>query len=301
MFFNSFNEEVREIFNQDKDKYLVLSWIIFNANYQEEYNGLGMYECYFTHGLMAKIFSFSKSKSAKIIDELIEEKHIEWVKKSTSKHDKSIIKLLILENGKKNGRENREINGNENDESIDSQGECEPDGMVGGTVNGIVGGTVKVPLSKNLSKNLSNQCVYKPLIQAPHVKLTEEQYNALIQEHGSEYIENIILDLENYIVNGDGAKYTDHNLAIRSWIRYRQACKPNKESQSHTGGRVIQPKQTYTTSQAKLSGRDKFTSIHQHNWNMSDLEKAQELLLARNLGEITEDQYQQEISKISFG
>lgn len=47
MFFNGFDERAREIFKVDKSKHNVLSWIIYNTNYQEEYKGLTNRECYF--------------------------------------------------------------------------------------------------------------------------------------------------------------------------------------------------------------------------------------------------------------
>ena len=32
-----FNEEMKKIFNEDIDKHNILTWIIYNTNYQEEY------------------------------------------------------------------------------------------------------------------------------------------------------------------------------------------------------------------------------------------------------------------------
>ncbi|MGH4140742.1 hypothetical protein [Clostridium sp.] len=55
MFFNSFNEETRRIFNNDIEKFLVYAWIIFNTNYQvEEYKGLKQYECKFSYLIVEK-------------------------------------------------------------------------------------------------------------------------------------------------------------------------------------------------------------------------------------------------------
>lgn len=302
MFFNSFDEHVRKIFKEDIDKYLVISWIIFNTNYQEEYNGLGRYECYFTHGMMIEKFGLSRTKSAKIIEQLVADNFIVWIKKSKNQHEKSIIKLHEPQNSRWNSKQNSRNTGtetsNENTERFDITGfrECEETANMTAsktptkTADETVTNTLSINISKNLSKNISNQCVYKPLPKSPNVKLTEEQFNNLVQEHGVEYTENIILDLENHIVNGDGAKYTDHNLAIENWIRYRQGRKSN---------RVVQ-KQSTLPFKPKPKKQERFTNIAQHNWDFNQLEHAEELLQAAKRGELTENQYQEAINQLAI-
>lgn len=59
---------------------------------------------------------------------------------------------------------------------------------------------------ENLIKFLS--CVF----------LTQIEYGKLIDEYGEREITQRIQALENYIVNGKGKKYRDHNLVIRNWL-----------------------------------------------------------------------------------
>jgi predicted phage replisome organizer len=55
------------------------------------------------------------------------------------------------------------------------------------------------------------------------VKLTQEQYDKLINKYGRYQLHKEILALDNYIVNGKGNKYKDHYRALNIW------CGKNKE------------------------------------------------------------------------
>lgn len=94
MFFNRFDERTREIFKKDKAKHNVLSWIIYNTNYQERYNGLMNRECYFSYSVIEKECGISHKKALRIIKELEQEGIIKWKFKSKSKYEKSILELL---------------------------------------------------------------------------------------------------------------------------------------------------------------------------------------------------------------
>lgn len=61
------------------------------------------------------------------------------------------------------------------------------------------------------------------------VKLTQEQYNKLINKYDKEYVHKEILGLDNYIVNGKGAKYKDHYRTLNTWLRIRKAPAPKED------------------------------------------------------------------------
>lgn len=93
MFFQDFTDNVRKIFNDDIVKYNVLSWIIFNTNYSQEYQGLKVRECYFSYSILEEKLNITRYKLQKIMKELINEGFIEWVSKSKSKGESSVLKL----------------------------------------------------------------------------------------------------------------------------------------------------------------------------------------------------------------
>lgn len=51
-----------------------------------------------------------------------------------------------------------------------------------------------------------------------HVQLTDKQYQKLIADYGEYWIAQYIQKLDEYI-QMKGAKYKDHNLTIRNWLR----------------------------------------------------------------------------------
>lgn len=150
MFFSSFNEEVRTIFNEDKEKFLVISWIIFNTNYQDEYNGLKKNQCYFSYSVMESEFSIKRWKLQKIMRELEESKKICWVLKSTSKGKESILML-----NEPYGSPYSKPYGLSYGSSIENTGIKDDKHTVNHTVNH----TSSINLSKNLSKNIYSSLV----------------------------------------------------------------------------------------------------------------------------------------------
>ena len=123
MFFQDFTDNVRRIFNDNIVKYNVLSWIIFNTNYSQEFQGLKARECYFSYSILEEKLNITRYKLQRIMKELINEGFIEWVSKSNSKGESSILKLNFqygleygLEYGLQYGSytENTSINGNIN-------------------------------------------------------------------------------------------------------------------------------------------------------------------------------------------
>ncbi|WP_415349350.1 hypothetical protein [Clostridium perfringens] len=95
IFFNSFDLNTRKMFFEDKEKFLVYSWIIFNTNYSsQEYLGLEENQCYFSYSTLELELNLSHKKLLRIIKELINDGFINFEFKSNSKHKKSILNLL---------------------------------------------------------------------------------------------------------------------------------------------------------------------------------------------------------------
>lgn len=162
MFFSAFNEEVREVFNEDKDKFLVMSWIIFRTNYQEEYNGLKKYQCYFSYSTIEEECFIKRKKTQRIMKELEEDEFITWFFKSKSRGKESILTLnkgygLEYSLGYGSGYglkvENTKIEDNKD--------------MVKDTVKDMVEDTSSINISKNISKNISNNNIYSQKEEIP--------------------------------------------------------------------------------------------------------------------------------------
>lgn len=95
IFFNLFDLNARKMFFEDKEKFLVYSWIIFNTNYSsQEYLGLEENQCYFSYSTLELELNLSHKKLLRIIKELINDGFINFEFKSNSKHKKSILNLL---------------------------------------------------------------------------------------------------------------------------------------------------------------------------------------------------------------
>ncbi|WP_069998243.1 conserved phage C-terminal domain-containing protein [Cellulosilyticum sp. I15G10I2] len=159
MFFNGFSDYTRKTFNEDKDKHNVISWLIYNANYQEEYNGLKKRECYFSYSVLEDDCEISRGRLQIIMKELEEEGFIEWINKSKVKHQRSILRL-IFQYGKTYSNEYGKQYGSEYGKQyggiIDSQGLEGSSGMVNNTVNNTVDSTVNNTVNNTSSINISN-------------------------------------------------------------------------------------------------------------------------------------------------
>ena len=72
--------------------------------------------------------------------------------------------------------------------------------------------------NKSNIKKLNTKYIYMGIYK--RVKLTEEQYNKLVEEFGEDYINNIINRLDEYVEsNNNKNKYSNYNLVIRKAIR----------------------------------------------------------------------------------
>jgi hypothetical protein len=81
-----------------------------------------------------------------------------------------------------------------------------------------------------------------------HVKLTQEQLDALVTEYGLPLITTMI-DRMNEYIGMKGKPYKDYNLAIRKWIREEQKNNPKwlpelKAEQDAHDAKEYQPKRS---------------------------------------------------------
>ena len=205
IYFSAFTGEVRTIFNEDMDKFKVLSWIIFNTNYSEQYKDLKERECYFSFSLIESIADINRKKALRIIKELEDEGFIEWVFKSKSKHKKSIIKLLERGTGKSTGRGTGRGTG----ESIENKGieqDKEP-------VKAPVEEPVKEPLSKKQSKKQNN--IYSEVINEV-IEYLNLKANKKLRANTKETVKLISARLEDNYTLDDFKKVIDIKTA--EWI-----------------------------------------------------------------------------------
>lgn len=54
------------------------------------------------------------------------------------------------------------------------------------------------------------------------VKITQEQYEKLVNKFGGELINNQIVALDNYITNGKGTRYKDHHKTLNTWCKDKE-------------------------------------------------------------------------------
>lgn len=142
MFFNAFDERARELFNEDKEKYLVLSWIIFKTNYQGEYSGLKKGECYISTSILSNEFNIDRMRVSRVLKDLETQGFIAWIYRSNSRHKPSIISLKsVTVNVTVDDTVNVTV-----ETSNTSDLEC---------IDVTVDDTVNVTSSKNISKNIS--------------------------------------------------------------------------------------------------------------------------------------------------
>ena len=150
MFFK-FNEDMRKIFNEDIDKYNILTWIIYNTNYQEEGNGLKKYQCYISSASISKCAGIQLTKVKRLLKTLENEGFISYAYKSNSKKSPSIIYVDFIA---KNNLKSEPV-----DEPVD-----EP-----------VSEPLSINISKNISKNISN--IYIEQNEFAHDSVEEQTFN----------------------------------------------------------------------------------------------------------------------------
>ena len=90
----------------------------------------------------------------------------------------------------------------------------------GGYLRNLKEGYLRKVKDNNTSINNTsiNKYIYMGIYK--RIKLTQEQYDKLVAEFGKDYIEQIIMKLDEYVEsNNNKNKYTNFNLVIRKAIR----------------------------------------------------------------------------------
>ena len=212
MFFQEFTDNVRDIFNDDIVKYNVLSWIIFNTNYSQEYKGLKARECYFSYSILEEKLNVTRYKLQRIMKELINEGFIEWVSKSKSKGESSILKLNFqygleygCQYGFQYGSYTENTGFNENNNTVDN--------TVDNTDNHTLS---KKHISKKQSKNINN--IYSSLENELNTKEIEKDLiNKINSKYSKELIKEELEKLKDKDISKlDLLKELDKNLKSKS-------------------------------------------------------------------------------------
>lgn len=97
MFFNAIDDEMRKLYISDKEKHDILLWIIYNTNYQEEYENLRQYQCYISLRSLSEGTNVDYSKTQRKLNELISDGYISYIFKSKSRYKSSIIYCHFIE------------------------------------------------------------------------------------------------------------------------------------------------------------------------------------------------------------
>ena len=203
-----FHEDMRKIFNKDIDKHNILTWIIYNTNYQEEYNGLKKYQCYIAQRTISEITGIPQSKVCKKLKELEEESYITYIFKSKSKHTSSIIYAdFIAKNSQKSESVNESVNESVSESvkpigNTTLQSHCE-------SVNESVNESVSESLSINISKNKSN--IYSRVITQ-----LNEKANKKFKANTKKTIACINARLNEGFLEDDFYKVID--IKSKSWL-----------------------------------------------------------------------------------
>ncbi|WP_415287166.1 MarR family transcriptional regulator [Clostridium perfringens] len=229
MFFQEFTDNVRDIFNDDIVKYNVLSWIIFNTNYSQEYKGLKARECYFSYSILEEKLNVTRYKLQRIMKELINEGFIEWVSKSKSKGESSILKLNFqygleygCQYGFQYGSYTENTGFNENNNTVDN--------TVDNTDNHTLS---KKHISKKQSKNINN--IYSPLENELYYdEVNKNLEKDLIKRINSKYPKDLIKEefeklKEIGLSELDLLKELDKNLKSKSKVKKDKYSEDSKE------------------------------------------------------------------------
>lgn len=203
--FYMIGEDIKKLIVEDQDKYLVISWIIFNTNYQAEYKDLKQFECYLTiNGLMDKL-NLSRTKVQRILKELLNDNLIEYSFKSNTKNKPSIIKANFISNNpiyhydnNTNDNTNNNTNGNTNEPVENTKTE-----VVDKTNNNTNNNTDNNTLSKynNLNKNLND--LSKFVVNSDQLELIQEKCNITdtIGEQQQKQIKELDINLLKQVID----------------------------------------------------------------------------------------------------
>lgn len=99
MFFNGFNEETRKMFMDNIDKHSVLTFIIYQTNYNKNgYEKLCINQCYISSSIISDVTKINLSKVKRILKALENEGYFKYVYKSTGGNKKPSIIQVNFDN-----------------------------------------------------------------------------------------------------------------------------------------------------------------------------------------------------------
>lgn len=161
---------------------------------------------------------------------------------------KSLInkKYILRESGKgcKNRTKYKLLIGTENG-SIPKNVSITKNGGSIGTENGTTIGTENGTQKENI-KEKEKKIIYKDLKfiddVIDKVKITEEQYQKLIDKYSLDLVNKQILALDNYIANGKGKKYKEHYRVLNLWCQ-----KDNESNRGNLTKNLIEEEEKYIT------------------------------------------------------
>ena len=202
IFFGAIDKTIRDMFFEDRDKADTLILIILNTNFQEQYKGLDNLQSYFSYSIFEKVLNIKRTKLQRIIRELEDEEFIDWVSKSKSRHEASII-ALNYQYGKGYGRKYSKEYG----KNTENTGVTVGDNIIKNTVKDTLNNTLSKNISKNISIlnnketvkviNLNNKILncYKYYINANITQFELDELIRLGKEYGDDFLERAIIEL----------------------------------------------------------------------------------------------------------
>lgn len=197
---------------KDADHFAIWTYLLLNASHKEHDFMLGSVKTRLKEGQLvtgrksiSDKLKINESKVQRVL-KLFENEHL--IKQQTNNKNR-VISILCWQLEQKDEQQDKQQTNNKRTASEQQMNTYNND--------------------KNVENDNKNIYIHIPNVEK--VQLTQEQYDKLVAEHGKEYIDNKILDLDNYIVNGKGSRYKDHNKVLRSWIRNDK--KQNKKEEEY--------------------------------------------------------------------
>ena len=215
MFFKNFDENMRDVFNTDLDKFNILAFIIFNLNYSDSYKDLKENECYFSYSILRGKFNMGASKLSRIIKELEQDNIIQWSFKSKSKNKPSIVKFCGFNYYKyeKVGMAKEVINRTVKETSKDiAIAKVEGDSK---TVNRMVNGT----LSKKQSTIYSIFSKWNSKCIIVHSDITINRKTAIEQALKKYDEKEILLAIDNYAEILESSFYYNYKFTLEKFLK----------------------------------------------------------------------------------
>lgn len=234
MFFK-FNEEMRQIFKSDVDKHNILTWYIYNTNYQaKEYNGLEEGECFSSISVISKETGINESKVKRILKVLESEGIIQYTYKSKSKYNMSKIRCKFAQ---KSEPVNKPVDepvsepvkdiGNTKSEGVDN--------FLNEPVNEPVSGQYSINISKNKSKYISI------VVNSKQLELINNKccITGEITEQQQREIQNMKMKLLEEVIEKCNSYKSSYN--INYLLQAYRNISPWAEIRSHKGAYSEEP------------------------------------------------------------